>query len=98
MPATGLDESRLKKQIVKRLQDEVGASEKDKEGNETLLTRVATILSEELIKEIKQAKVTVNIPASQVITVVSGGAGAPAVGVPNPSPIPADNSISGGLT
>ena len=29
----------------------------------------------------------VKIPASQVITQVTGGSGAPAVGVPNPSPI-----------
>ena len=29
----------------------------------------------------------VEIPASQVITQVTGGSGAPAVGVPNPSPI-----------
>jgi len=29
----------------------------------------------------------VKIPASQVITQVTGGGGAPAVGVPNPSPI-----------
>jgi len=29
----------------------------------------------------------VKIPASQVITEVTGGSGAPALGVPNPSPI-----------
>jgi len=29
----------------------------------------------------------VKVPMSQVITKVSGGSGAPAVGVPNPSPI-----------
>ena len=29
----------------------------------------------------------VKIPASQVITQVTGGSGAPALGVPNPSPI-----------
>ena len=29
----------------------------------------------------------VKIPASQVITQVTGGSGAPAVGIPNPSPI-----------
>jgi len=29
----------------------------------------------------------VKIPASQVITQVSGGGGAPAIGVPNPTPI-----------
>jgi len=29
----------------------------------------------------------VKIPASQVITEVSGGSGAPALGVPNPTPI-----------
>ena len=29
----------------------------------------------------------VKIPAAQVITQVTGGSGAPAVGVPNPSPI-----------
>ncbi len=29
----------------------------------------------------------VKIPASQVITQVTGGSGAPAIGIPNPSPI-----------
>lgn len=29
----------------------------------------------------------VKVPVSQVITTVSGGSGAPAVGVPNPTPI-----------
>jgi len=29
----------------------------------------------------------IKVPASQVITTVSGGSGAPAVGVPNPTPI-----------
>ncbi len=98
MPAPGLSESNLTGTIMNRLKAEVGASEKDLEENDTLLAKVATILAEEVIREIKQAKIAVQIPAGQVIITVSGGSGAPAIGVLNPTPIQADNSISGGIT
>lgn len=98
MAATGLDEGRLTEAIVGRLKDEIGAKEKDEEGQDTALRKVAAIIAEEVIKELKQAIVTVNIPAGAVVVNVTGGSGAPAVGVLNPSPIQVDNTVSGGLS
>lgn len=42
-------------------------------------------IGKEIVKEVKNAEIT--IPSGSVITSVSGGSGAPAVGVPNPAPI-----------
>ena len=58
---------------------------------ETLKTAIQNIdnideFCEKLAKAIVD-NLEVKIPASQVITQVTGGGGAPALGVPNPSPI-----------
>ncbi len=47
---------------------------------------------------VKSATVTVHVAPGSVIYQVTGGAGAPAVGVPNPSPVKADSTLGGGLS
>ncbi len=59
---------------------------------------LAKAISDEVVKHIKDTLVitgaTVKIPASAVIISVSGGTGAPAVGVPNPTPIDCEINLN----
>ena len=98
MAVSGLQETRLSNAIMSRLKTEVGAKEKDAEGNDTALKKVAQIIAQEVIKELKQAQINVFLPAGSVVVQVTGGASAPAVGVMNSAPIQADNSSSGGVS
>ncbi len=94
MAAAGLDKKRLTDAIINRLKADIGALEKDKDDKDTALSKVAAAIAEEVIEELKQAIVTVEIPANQVIITVSGGSGAPAVGLPNSTPIQLSGDLS----
>ena len=49
--------------------------------------QAATELSDAIDVYVKTAIATVTIPSNTVVTVVTGGSGAPAVGILNPAPI-----------
>jgi len=65
------------------------------------INKIAEDLSSAIATHIKTALVTCSIPTGTVIVQVTGGSGAPAVGVPNPAPISITgdpNTSTGGLT
>jgi hypothetical protein len=49
---------------------------------------MAKEIAKAIDEQIKTAEITTQIPATSVIVQVSGGSGAPAVGVQNPMPLP----------
>ena len=70
------------------------------------INKIATDLSTAIETHIKTALVNCSIPTGSVIIQVTGGSGAPAVGVPNPAPIsitgdpnaPSGSDTAGGLS
>lgn len=48
----------------------------------------ATSLSDAIDVYVKTAIATVTVPSGTFIVSVTGGSGAPAVGIPNPAPVP----------
>jgi hypothetical protein len=49
---------------------------------------MAKELAKAIDEQIKTVEITTQMPAASVIVQVTGGSGAPAVGVPNPAPLP----------
>lgn len=99
MAVSGLDAGRLTAAIVDRMKSELGAKERDETGEETALRRVAAIIAEEVVRELREAKVTVYLPADSVVVEVTGnGQGTTVRGVRNAKPIAVNNSQNGGLS
>ena len=94
MAATGLNEDRLAKAFMDRMKADIGAKETDEQGNVTALRKVATLIAQEVIKELRKATVTGDIPSQTVVVAVTGGGGAPAIGVANPAPIKLSGELS----
>lgn len=98
MAVSGLNAGRLTNAIVERMKAELGAQERDQTGEETALRRVAAIIAEEVVRELREAKVTVYLPADSVVVDVTGQETGTLRAVRNARPIAVNNSQEGGLS
>ncbi len=67
---------------------DAGFSENDPAKRDDAMQGVADDIAASIEAYVLEAIATVTLPAGTVIVAVSGGSGAPAVGVPNPADIP----------
>lgn len=65
-------------------------------GSTKTAAQAATAISNAVDTYVKTAVAQVTIPAGAVVINVTGGSGAPAVGVPNPAPIALNGDPDGG--
>jgi uncharacterized protein YaaW (UPF0174 family) len=98
MADKGLDKTRLEEKLINHLMKEVDARLTDEEGKETVLRKVISAIAEEVLEEVRQALVTIYIPAESVVVEVTDGEGEPAKGILNSEPIAIDNRTLGGVS